>query len=195
MKKANLLYHTFDGDLKAVSVTPQHLDSKCTFQMDVWGDQGAGEKQSLILSFDQVAALEFSMNFCDNVIGADLGGFYKVPGKKQKRKLLERNFKRRKKDWVMTRLCDAEAEDPDNILNCHDDVDKLEAQLGKYNLYLLQSMGGAWLVLAKGYECVENGEEELQQAETEPVGATVSETAEVTESVELADTEKEAAEE
>lgn len=162
MKKTNLLYHTFDGDLKSVSVIPKHLKSKCSFQMELWNEEEQS-KTTLTLNFDHVAALEFSMNFCDNMVGADLGGFYKVPGKKQKRKLLERNFKRRKKDWLMTRMSDIEAEEPDDMLNDRGNVDKLEEKLKKYSLYLLQSMGGAWLVLAKGYECVE----EKQQAEPE----------------------------
>lgn len=155
MKKTNLLYHTFDGDLKRVWVTPNHLKTQCSFRMDVWGSEESTQKKTLLLNFDHVAALEFSMNFCDNCVGADLGGFYKVPGKKQKRKLLERNFKRRKKDWVMTRLSDAEAKDPESMLNDHSAIDKLEDKLKKYHLYLLESMGGAWLILAKGYECVD----------------------------------------
>ncbi|MCD7821618.1 MAG: hypothetical protein LUG64_05350, partial [Clostridiales bacterium] len=103
MKKTKLLYRTFDGDLKKIWVTPNYLDTNCSFRMEVWGGAEGETKKTLLLNFDHVAALEFSMNFCDNMAGADLGGFYKVPGKKQKRKLLERNFNRRKKDWLMTR--------------------------------------------------------------------------------------------
>ncbi|MCD8334911.1 MAG: hypothetical protein LUC35_06175 [Clostridiales bacterium] len=160
MKKTKLLYRTFDGDLKKIWVTPNYLDTNCSFRMEVWGGAEGETKKTLLLNFDHVAALEFSMNFCDNMAGADLGGFYKVPGKKQKRKLLERNFNRRKKDWLMTRLSDSEDDDQDSLLNDHSGVDQMEEKLSKYNLYLLQSMGGAWLVLAREYECVELDENE-----------------------------------
>lgn len=37
MKKTRLLYSTFDGDLKRIWVTPNYLDTKCSFRMEVWG--------------------------------------------------------------------------------------------------------------------------------------------------------------
>lgn len=166
MKKTNLLYHTFDGNLQTISVVPKHLKTKCSFQIELWNEEEQ-KKTILTLDFDHVAALEFSMNFCDNGDGADLGGFYKVPGKKQKRKLLERNFKRRKKDWLMTRLSEYNPDDPDDVLNNRENVDKLEEKLKKYSLYLLQSMGGAWLILAKGYECTEEDQQVEEKQETE----------------------------
>lgn len=170
MKKANLLYHTFDGDLKRVTVTPCHLDTDCEFLMEIWEEEESPLKQSLQLCFDHVAAVEFSMNFFDQNVGSDLGGFYKVPSKKQKRKLLERVFKRRKKDWIMTRM-QQDPDDPDNILNDHSGVDAMEKQLKQFNLYLLESMGGAWLVLARGYSCTVLDEWEVsRENETEKSG-------------------------
>lgn len=155
MKKVSLLYHTFAGTLNSVSILPKKLDTECEFQLSL--AEGEAVK-NVTIHFTEVAALEFSMNFSDcPENGSDLGGFYKVPGKKHKRHLLERNIKRRRKEWLMTRLSGAtqEADEPELPADAVDLVDKLEQSCGKHQLYLLQSMSGAWLVLATGYECVE----------------------------------------
>lgn len=151
MKKTNLLYHTFNGELTNVTVVPSGQNPDCSFRLEVLEE---GEKKALLLTFSEIAALEFSMNFCD-ARGEEKAGFYKVPGKKQKRKLLERNFKRRKKEWVMTRLRDAEKAEEEIKPEDQKELDALEEQLKSSNLYLLESCGGAWLVLAKGYACSE----------------------------------------
>lgn len=151
MKKANLLYHTLNGELTHVTVVPNIQKPDCSFRLEVLEE---GERKALMLTFSEIAALEFSMNFCDNS-SEEKTGFYKVPGTKQKRKLLERNFKRRKKEWVMTRLRDAEKTEEEMNPEDRKELDALEEKLMSSNLYLLESCGGAWLVLAKGYACTE----------------------------------------
>lgn len=150
MKKTNLLYHTFSGGMKEATIQPVGEGGQCSFLLEVLED---GKVETLELTFHNVAALEYSVNFMD-VSSEEKGGFYKVPGKKQKRKLLERNCKRRKKDWIMTRLRDAEKAEEEIDPADQQELDALEQQLKEENLYLLETRRGAWLVLAKSYECV-----------------------------------------
>lgn len=155
MKKVSLLYHTFAGTLNNVSVLPRKLDTECEFQLTLTEGEVT---RNVTIRFSEVAALEFSMNFSDCLEdGSDLGGFYKVPGRKHKRHLLECNIKRRRKEWLMTRMSGItqESDEPELSEEAVDLVDKLEQACGKHQLYLLQSMSGAWLVLAKGCECLE----------------------------------------
>lgn len=149
MKKTNLLYHTFTGGLREATIQPVKNDAVCTFQLTVLEND---EVQTLKLTFADVAALEYSVNFMDTA-SEEKGGFYKVPGKKQKRKLLERNCKRRNKEWVMSRLRDGEKADDLEPAD-QEELDALEEQLAALNLYLLETRRGAWLVMAKNYECV-----------------------------------------
>lgn len=161
MKKVSLLYHTFAGTLNNVSILPKRLDTECEFQLTITEGE---EQKNVTIHFSEVAALEFSMNFSDcPEEGSDLGGFYKVPGRKHKRHLLERNIKRRRKEWLMTRLSGLteekdEPELPELTAETLDLVAQMEAACGKHQLYLLQSMSGAWLILAKAYECLEQCE-------------------------------------
>lgn len=150
MKKTNLLYHTFDGKMKEATIQRAGEGGRCSFLLEML--EGGGSKM-LELTFHEVAALEYSVNFMDAASETKCG-FYKVPGKKQKRKLLERNCKRRKKEWIMTRLRDAEKAEEEIDPADQQELDMLEKQLQEENLYLLETRRGAWLVLAKSYECV-----------------------------------------
>ncbi len=136
MQRTRLLHHMFHGELTEVTVVPDIRHPGCAFRLEVLEE---GEKTALLLTFRGMTALEFSMNFFDTGGGEQMG-FYKVSGKKQKRKLLERNRKRRQRE-----------REPD----CQRDQDALEARLKDSELYLLKSRGGAWLVLAEGYVCSE----------------------------------------
>lgn len=153
-EKAKLLYPTFDGDVQLLGCTPERLKTRCDFRLAVW-DEAAGERKGLALCFHHVAALEFSLNLCDSYIGADLGGFYEIFGKKQKKKLLERNFDRKRKSWLLPGEDGYDEKDPADSLNYRKELDKLEQKLDKYHLYLLESFGGSYLILAKGYTAQE----------------------------------------
>lgn len=159
-KKVSLLYHTFNGTLNHVSILPKKLDSECEFCLSLTENDTVTE---VTIRFTEVVALEFSMNFSDcPADDANLGGFFKIPGKKQKRKLLERNLKRRHKEWMMTRFSGTilEPEEPELPAEEVDLLAQMEETCGRHQLYLLQSRGGSWLVLAKAYDCVEKTAEQ-----------------------------------
>lgn len=160
-ERSKLLYPTFDGDVQMLGCTPERLKTKCAFRLAVW-DELAGERKGLGLDFHHVAALEFSLNLCDSYIGADLGGFYEIFGKKQKKKLLERNFDRKRKSWLLPGNYEYDEKDSSDSLNYRKELDKLEKKLDKYHLYLLESSGGSYLILAKGYTAQEQPGREAQ---------------------------------
>lgn len=152
MKKKNLLYQTFDGKVKEASVQPSEVLRECSFRLDV--AQEDGTVQPLLLKLKGMAALEFTLNLLDEE-AEEKGGFYKVPGKKQKRKMMERNFKRRKKETVLTRMSDIQKEEMELSAEDQQMLEKLDAKMSELNLYRLESKNGVWMILAQSYECTE----------------------------------------
>ncbi|MCC8064183.1 MAG: hypothetical protein LIO70_03730 [Clostridiales bacterium] len=150
-KPAKLLYPTFDGDAQQFTLWPRYTASGCSFLLELWNEPEQRTQQVLLL-FHQVAAVEVSLNLWDARMGADLGGFYELYGKKEKRKLLQRNFKRRKKGWLLPGRYENDPADPQDGLNDRTELNRLLGQLGDHHLYLLQSWGGSVLLLARGYE-------------------------------------------
>lgn len=148
---AKLLYPTFDGDAQQFTLWPRYMASGCSFLLELWNEPKQRRERVLLL-FRQAAAVEVSLNLWDARMGADLGGFYELYGKKEKRKLLQRNFKRRKKGWLLPGDYDYDPDDPQDGLNDRMELNRLLEQLDDYHLYLLQSWGGSVLLLARGYE-------------------------------------------
>lgn len=153
-KPSKLLYPTFDGDAQQFTLWPRYTSSGCSFLLELWNEPEQRTQQVLLL-FHQVAAVEVSLNLWDARMGADLGGFYELYGKKEKRKLLQRNFKRRKKGWLLPGGYACDPADPQDGLNERIELNRLLEQLDDYHLYLLQSWGGSVLLLARGYEVEE----------------------------------------
>ncbi|MCD8342389.1 MAG: hypothetical protein LUC87_09640 [Clostridiales bacterium] len=153
-KPAKLLYPAFDGAAQQFTLWPRHLGSGCSFLLEIWNEPEQQTQQVLLL-FRRVAAVEVSLNLCDSMTGTDLGGFYELYGKKQKRRLLQRNFKRRRKGWLLPGDYEYDPADPHDCLNDRTELNRLLGQLDDYHLYLLQSWGGAYLLLAGGYEVQE----------------------------------------
>lgn len=151
---AKLLYPTFDGDAQQFTLWPRYTASGCSFLLELWNEPEQRTQQVLLL-FHQVAAVEVSLNLWDAGMGADLGGFYELYGKKEKRKLLRRNCKRRKKGWLLPGDYDYDPDDPQDCLNDRTELNRLTGRLDDYHLYLLQSWGGSVLLLASGYEVQE----------------------------------------
>ncbi|NLJ88792.1 MAG: hypothetical protein GX327_08505 [Epulopiscium sp.] len=54
----------------------------------------------MVFNFENVAAIEFHMNFFDNPVGAEAWGFYEIFDRAEKEKMLERNFNGRKDGFL-----------------------------------------------------------------------------------------------
>ncbi len=153
-KQAKLLYPAFDGEGQQFTLWPRYAGSGCSFLLELWNEPEQ-RKQQVLLLFQQVAAVEVAQTLWDASIGANLGGFYELYGRKEKRKLLRRNCKRRKKGWLLPSGYDYDPADPCDGLNDQGEVNRLLGLLNDYHLYLLQNWGGSVLLLARGYEVEE----------------------------------------
>ena len=116
--KSKLLLNTNDGSLTACTIRPQSEDTQVEFSVRYYRYEN-GEEQSVsaILRFSQVASVDMEINFFDNPIGAELGGFYEILDEDFKKQMLEKVFRNRKDGYLFHGDYDYDPEDPGDILN------------------------------------------------------------------------------
>ena len=155
--KSKLLLPTYDGNLTEWKVYPQCKDTRADFQIQYYRRTGK-ETHSVcaVLRFYHVASVDFEVNFFDNPIGAELGGFYEIFDTDTKKQMLEKVFQHRKAGYLIHGDYHYAPEEPADMLNFRPPMDDMQETLEQYRLYQLQTQGGIYHLLCKRYELMEN---------------------------------------
>ena len=155
--KSKLLLSTYDGNLTELKVYPQCKDTRVDFQIQYYRrTEKEARSVSAVLRFYQVASVDFEVNFFDNPIGAELGGFYEIFDTDIKKQMLEKVFQHRKDGYLIHGDYDYEPEEPADMLNFRPPMDDMQGALEQYRLYQLQTQGGIYHLLCKRYELMES---------------------------------------
>ena len=154
--KSKLLLNTYDGSLTACTIRPQSDDTQVEFSVRYYRYEN-GEEQSVsaILRFFQVASVDMEINFFDNPIGAELGGFYEILDEDFKKQMLEKVFQNRKDGYLFHGDYDYDPEETGDILNFRSPIEGVLGELEQYRLFQQQTQGGIYHILCKRYELIE----------------------------------------
>ena len=154
--KSKLLLNTHDGSLTAVNLQPRGEETRVEFAIRYYCRENGEERNvSAVLRFFQVASVDLEVNFFNNPIGAELGGFYEILDEDFKRQMLEKVFQNRKDGYLFHGDYDYDPEEPADILNFRPPMEEVLAQLGQYRLFQQQTQGGIYHILCKRYELAE----------------------------------------
>lgn len=148
MEKSKLLLGTYDAKLTKLRVNPKCKRTEVSYKLKMYDEK----LQKLIkrkMMFEDVAAIEFRMNYFDNPMGAEVFGFYEIFAREEKEALLERNFVFRKEGFLYHENYEYEEEDSHDMLNYKSEYEKVRKNLDKYHLFQQQTTGGIYLILAK----------------------------------------------
>ncbi len=151
--KSKLLLSTFDGSLGEVKIVPECLDTIIQFKILYYGENDKEVQAEII--FEKVISMDFEVNYFDNLIGAELSGFYEIEDNDLKKSLIERVFDNRKEGYLLSGDYNYDADDEHDMLNYRGTYDEMEKQLKKYHFYQLQTMGGIYHILAEGYKLIQ----------------------------------------
>ena len=155
--KSKLLLNTHDGSLTQCRILPQSGDTQVEFAIQYYRrEEGEERNVSAVLRFSQVASVDLEVNFFDNPIGAELGGFYEILDEKFKRQMLEKVFCSRKDGYLFHGDYDYDPEEPADILNFRPPMEAMLGELAQYRLFQQQTQGGIYHVLCKHYELIED---------------------------------------
>ena len=149
--KSKILLQTHDAQMTALKITPKCDRTRISFKLKLYDET---EKQIVAkeIVFTDVAAIEFRLNYFDNPIGAEVCGFYEIFDRAEKEKLLESNFAARKDEFLYHGDYDYDANEPSDILNYREPINKALKSLDEYHLYSQQTTGGFYLILSGAWK-------------------------------------------
>ena len=99
MKAGRLLVKNFDARIPKIEIRPKGSNSKIVIHSKMY-DENDGKKISVKINFDDVAAIEFCVNFFDDLIGAEACGLYEIEDMDFVDSVVKRNFERRKEVYL-----------------------------------------------------------------------------------------------
>ncbi len=154
-ERSKLLLGTFDGALREVEIQPEKKYSKVKCKVQYYDEKADGIAVKAKIVFQHVVAIRFCVNQFENTIGAELGGFYEISDRDKKKEMLEKNFSGRREGYLYHGNYQYDPEDGADMLNYRDNLERVEKKLDRYHLYQLQTVGGMYELLAKGYRLEE----------------------------------------
>ncbi|MBQ8518955.1 MAG: hypothetical protein IJ455_05040 [Agathobacter sp.] len=148
MEKSKQLMRTDDACLSELKVKPKCMHTKVSYKLTMY-DEELQQKVNKVMTFEDVVAIEFRMNYFDNPIGAECCGFYEIFVQEEKEAMLERNFDFRRESFLFHEDYDYDPEEEADILNYRESIDEIRENIGEYRLFEQQTTGGVYLILAK----------------------------------------------
>ena len=147
-EKSKLLLSTYDARLTDLKISPKCCNTKMSYKLKMY-DETLQKKITKMMYFENVVAIEFSMNYFDNPIGTECCGFYEILEMQEKEDLLERNFISRRNGFILHGDYVYDEQEPNDILNYRESIDDIRKELSQYRLFQQQTTGGIYYILAK----------------------------------------------
>lgn len=91
MKAGKLLVKNFDARIPKIEIKPKGSSSKIVFLSKMY-DENDNKKIRVKIHFEDVAAIEFCVNYFDNMIGAEAWGLYEIEDIDFVDSVVKRNF-------------------------------------------------------------------------------------------------------
>lgn len=151
--KSKMILNTHDGSMENLKLEPRKKDTSLEFEIKYYNEEDVLAKVSLI--FKGVIAIDFRVNYFDNGMASELGGFYEVFEKDYKIKIIEDLFENRRHGNLIHGDYKYDSTDENDSLNWRKPIDDIRGEMDDYHLYQLQTDGGIFLVLAKSFYVLE----------------------------------------
>ena len=148
MERSQLLLPTYDAQLTELKITPKRGNATISYKLKMY-DEDLQQRVTKTIRFEGVAAIEFQMNYFENLIGAEVCGFYEIFQSERKQGLLERNFMARKDNFLFHGNYDYDPNEPHDLLNYRENIERVLRELDSYHFYEQQTIVGSYLILAK----------------------------------------------
>ena len=148
MKKAELILANFDARIPKIEIKPKNTASKVIISSKMYDDE-AGEKISVKILFDEVAAIDFRINLFDCMIGAEAFGLFCIKDKEFIESITRTIFDRRKEVFLLEGDYNYDANDEHDMLNCFDLLGEFSKSIDEYAAYVQNVEAGVYIIVAK----------------------------------------------
>ena len=148
MKKAKLVLANFDARIPNISLRPKNLSTKVTVSCKMY-DTSLKDDKLVKIVFSGVAAVDFRINYFDNMIGAEVMGLYQIEDRAFIEKLVKDIFERRKEIYLLEGDYDYDENEPADLLNVMDLYGDFTKDMDSYSVYVQNVDAGVYIVVAK----------------------------------------------
>jgi len=148
MKKGKLVLANYDARISNISIKPKNKATKVMLTSNMY-DEASGEKKRVKVVFSNVAAIDFRINYFDNMIGAEACGLYQIEDKSFVEKLVREIFERRKEIYLLEGDYDYDKNEPNDMLNVLDLGGSFMQDIDSYNAYVQNVDAGVYIIVAK----------------------------------------------
>ncbi len=145
-----LIVENFDGSMERLEVLPECGATKAVFHIRYWDKEGSPVEAAL--TFFNVIAISFSVNYFDNPIGIELFGLYEIEDETEKAELIRENFRVRRREFLLAGYDGYDPEDENDMLNDSGELGWILSKAGSYHLYQQQTRGGTYRLAADRFE-------------------------------------------
>lgn len=152
MKKGKLILANFDARISDITIKPKNTRTKVIIKSKMYNE--SDEQRNVKILFSEVAAIDFRINFFDNMIGAEAFGLYQIEDKQFIDSLVKDIFERRKELYLLEGNYNYDEDDPADMLNVLDLGGRFEQEAESYNAYVQNVDAGVYIILAKKYELI-----------------------------------------
>ena len=153
MKNAKLILANFDARLSKIEVKPKNNQTKAILSTRMYNEI-TDEKENAKIIFEDVAAVEFRINFFDSLIGAESCGLYEIVDRAFIDKMVQDNFVRRKEVYLLEGDYNYDEDDEHDMLNVLDLMGTFAAGKDSYHAYVQNVDAGVYIVVARRVQIV-----------------------------------------
>ena len=152
MKKSKLILANFDARISDITIKPKNTRTKIIMKSKMYDE--SGEQKNVKIVFSDVAAIDFRINFFDNMIGAEVLGLYQIEDKSFVDNLVKNIFERRKEIYLLEGHYDYDEDEPADMLNVLDLGGRFKQEADSYNVYVQNVDAGVYIIVAKKFEVI-----------------------------------------
>ena len=152
MEKGKLILANFDARISDITIKPKNTRTKIIMKSKMYDE--SGEQKNVKIVFSDVAAIDFRINFFDNMIGAEVLGVYQIEDKSFVDNLVKNIFERRKEIYLLEGHYDYDEDEPADMLNVLDLGGRFKQEADSYNVYVQNVDAGVYIIVAKKFEVI-----------------------------------------
>lgn len=153
MKKGKLVLANYDARISKIEIKPKNKYTKVIISSKMYNQQ-TDKKETTKIVFSDVAAIDFRINYFDNMRGAEGMGLYEITDKKFVEKIVKDIFERRKEIYLLEGDWDYDANDEYDMLNTFDVSDIFSEEKDSYHAYVQNVDAGVYIIVAKDIQIV-----------------------------------------
>ena len=153
MTKANCILPNFDARISKIDIRPKNRHTKVTISSRMY-NVTTDKPENVKLVFTDVAAIDFRINYFDNMIGAEVMGLFEIADRDWIEALVKDNFRRRKEVYLLEGHYHYDEADDHDMLNTFDFMGAFEEEKEHYRAFIQNVDAGVYIIVAKDFQVI-----------------------------------------